>query len=565
MLQTTASLVPQLEELQVREVNSALCKEHISRLTHLRALQLIDCLVDGALLWTLGTLCSLTDLQCMVQAMEFDADIQCSLPLLRSLTLQRTPMDLQACSSAISFPRLSSAHLILPINTRPISLSFRLRKGREISAPWRLYTVDDLVRILFGLHGISEFTFDAPYLQLVLTDQLAFDIAAAWPELRLLVLLRASHDLGSTMMPTPHVLAELARRLPDLEELELWPMGIWMALFNPSASKSSTNSLNLAPEGSPVYTSLRNTASPPNHPAPTEPPLSDASPLLPGPRQSSRVIQGKSFGILTLYKTLRVLAGFLVGLFVGLVISYIIVRPIFDVRQNGLMMREEAIVAREHAISYRENVTFEREDSLDSRETQLHMDEDAVSEREKAVRDRENAVHTKEDAMRADQERRERARLYWSDPVAEQRCLGYEMRKYHAELFNIPEGEDTQRWCMETSINIHGKTYDHPDICTEEYVDGIVKIVAHWTVKGNEPTCRTWWGNHEKKECFGSHQQRVEAHLFNHQEPWDNWAEMCFSTPSDFADQSFAHPDTCESRDGIVGTWFINVDSHECP
>ncbi len=36
--------------------------------------------------------------------------------------------------------------------------------------------------------------------------------------------------------------------------------------------------------------------------------------------------------------------------------------------------------------------------------------------------------------------------------------------------------------------------------------------------------------------------------MFNHQEPWDNWAEMCFSTPSEFAWKSFAHPDTCENK-----------------
>ncbi len=71
--------------------------------------------------------------------------------------------------------------------------------------------------------------------------------------------------------------------------------------------------------------------------------------------------------------------------------------------------------------------------------------------------------------------------------------------------------------------------------------------------------------------------------MFNHQEPWDNWAEMCYSTPSQFASQSFAHPDTCENKVsdgpsyavvlipslqgkyGIAGSWFIDVDESECP
>ncbi len=72
--------------------------------------------------------------------------------------------------------------------------------------------------------------------------------------------------------------------------------------------------------------------------------------------------------------------------------------------------------------------------------------------------------------------------------------------------------------------------------------------------------------------------------MFNHQEPWDNWAEMCFSTPADFALQRFEHPDTCENkvrrrtvprgdctltflqgRNGIIASWFIDVDERECP
>ncbi|PBK66761.1 hypothetical protein ARMSODRAFT_1021185 [Armillaria solidipes] len=183
-----------------------------------------------------------------------------------------------------------------------------------------------------------------------------------------------------------------------------------------------------------------------------------------------------------------------------------------------------------------------------------------------AVAHREEVVRAKEDAIEADEERRKRAGLVWWDLTAEKRCLGYEKRMYHAELLNVPAREDAQTWCMRTSIDIHGITYDHPELCTHELVDGAVKIIGHWTVSSNEPTCKTWWGNHQKKDCYGSHKRRVEARLFNHQEPWDNWAEMCFSTPSDFAWQSFDHPDTCENKggDGIIASWFIDVDENEC-
>ncbi|KAK0457277.1 uncharacterized protein EV420DRAFT_1765017 [Desarmillaria tabescens] len=194
-------------------------------------------------------------------------------------------------------------------------------------------------------------------------------------------------------------------------------------------------------------------------------------------------------------------------------------------------------------------------------------EERAIRTRTIAVEYREQAVRAKEEAIQADEQRRKRARLVWWDLTAEKRCLGYEKRMYHAELLNAPAGEDAQNWCMKTSIDIHGITYDHPELCTQELVDGVVKTIGYWTVRSNEPTCKTWWGNHQKKDCYGSHKRRVEAQMFNHQEPWDNWAEMCFSTPSEFAWKRFDHPDTCESRgkNGIVGSWFIEVDENECP
>ncbi|PBK98305.1 hypothetical protein ARMGADRAFT_1008732 [Armillaria gallica] len=194
-------------------------------------------------------------------------------------------------------------------------------------------------------------------------------------------------------------------------------------------------------------------------------------------------------------------------------------------------------------------------------------EERTIQARSIAVDHREEVVRAKEDAIQADEERRKRAELLWWDLTAEKRCIGYEKRMYHAELLNITAREDTQKWCMRTSIDIHGITYDHPELCTHEVVDGAVKTIGHWTVNSNEPTCKTWWGNHQKKDCYGSHKRRVEAHMFNHQEPWDNWAEMCFSTPADFALQRFEHPDTCENRgrDGIIASWFIDVDEKECP
>ncbi|KAK0488426.1 hypothetical protein IW261DRAFT_1556892 [Armillaria novae-zelandiae] len=194
-------------------------------------------------------------------------------------------------------------------------------------------------------------------------------------------------------------------------------------------------------------------------------------------------------------------------------------------------------------------------------------EERAIQAKSITVAHREEVVQAKEDAILADEERRKHAGLIWWDLTAEKRCLAYEKRMYHAELLNVPAREDAQDWCMQTSIEIHGITYDHPELCTREWVDGVAKTIGHWTVSSNEPTCKTWWGNHQKKECYGSHKRRVEARLFNHQEPWDNWAEICFSTPAEFAWQKFDHPDTCENKGGwgIFASWFIDVDEKECP
>ncbi|KAK0497517.1 hypothetical protein EDD18DRAFT_1104901 [Armillaria luteobubalina] len=188
------------------------------------------------------------------------------------------------------------------------------------------------------------------------------------------------------------------------------------------------------------------------------------------------------------------------------------------------------------------------------RTVQKEREDRIIRDREGLVARREQTVQAKEDAMREDEGRRKRAMLTWQDLTPEKRCLSYEKRMYHAKLINIPFGEDAQSWCMKTAIDIHGVTYDHPDFCT-----------GGETGTSNEPTCKTWWGNHEKKGCYGSHKMRVEAHMFNHQSPWDNWAEMCFSTPSEFTGKSFAHPDTCDHKGifGIAGTWFIDVDESE--
>ncbi|KAK0238354.1 hypothetical protein EDD85DRAFT_1021923 [Armillaria nabsnona] len=248
-------------------------------------------------------------------------------------------------------------------------------------------------------------------------------------------------------------------------------------------------------------------------------------------------------------------------------------------RQDKEIEREEAQRKQTHQQEDEQRWRVHEEE--DQRwKVEKEREEKGIEARENLVSRREETIQAKEDAMREDEERRKRAVLTWQDLTPEKRCLGYEKRMYQAKLINIPYEEDAQSWCMKTAIDIHGVTHS-ADCFTVRY--GTVSIVGHWTVTSNEPTCETWWGNHEKKGCYGSRKMRVEAYMFNHQEPWDNWAEMCYSTPSQFAWQSFAHPDTCENKisdgpsygvalisslqgkHGITGSWFIDVDESECP
>ncbi|KAF8906408.1 hypothetical protein CPB85DRAFT_877149 [Mucidula mucida] len=176
---------------------------------------------------------------------------------------------------------------------------------------------------------------------------------------------------------------------------------------------------------------------------------------------------------------------------------------------------------------------------------------------------REQAIRRKEDAMWRDEQHRKRSRLFWESLTPDHRCLSFESRKYTAELANIPTEPDVDalKWCMETEINIRGESYAHPRRCVRE--GG--KIIAEWITHANEPTCRTYWDQHVKKECHGYHKRIVEAKLENHQQPWDNWEDMCYSTPSHFNFAHYDHPDICfeTAHDGIFGRWFVADD--ECP
>ncbi|KAK0458360.1 uncharacterized protein EV420DRAFT_394270 [Desarmillaria tabescens] len=159
--------------------------------------------------------------------------------------------------------------------------------------------------------------------------------------------------------------------------------------------------------------------------------------------------------------------------------------------------------------------------------------------------------------------------LAWADLTPSKRCLHFDTREYSAQLMGVPRGEGGLRLCKEKGIIIHGINIKQPGYCTVD-VDNSAptkpRIYGHWTVDSNEPSCKTLWENFQDKGCVatGSKTRRIEAHMGNHQPPWDNWREMCSTTPADYDGHHFDQPDSCDHRgifSGVWGVWFVRDES----
>ncbi|KAK0470971.1 hypothetical protein IW261DRAFT_913914 [Armillaria novae-zelandiae] len=116
---------------------------------------------------------------------------------------------------------------------------------------------------------------------------------------------------------------------------------------------------------------------------------------------------------------------------------------------------------------------------------------------------------------------------------------------------------------------INGFSIEKPEYCTDDVDNSAptnLRILGHWTVDLNEPSCKTLWENFQDKGCVtnGSKTRRVEAHMGNHQPPWDNWREMCSTTPADYDGHHFDQPSSCDHRgifSGVWGVWLVKDES----
>ncbi|KAK0501998.1 hypothetical protein EDD18DRAFT_1327873 [Armillaria luteobubalina] len=173
--------------------------------------------------------------------------------------------------------------------------------------------------------------------------------------------------------------------------------------------------------------------------------------------------------------------------------------------------------------------------------------------------------------------------LSWIKLTPSIQCLRYSTREYSALLRGVPNDEDGLQWCKEKEITIHGIHFKRPAHCTVDVDNsGDARVYGHWIVESNEPRCMTTWEDFSDKGCAakGSHyrvgpfilvllhqsedfSKRIEAHMGNHQPPWDNWREMCSTTPMDYEGYHFDHPDRCDWSffGGVTGVWFLKDKS----
>jgi len=191
---------------------------------------------------------------------------------------------------------------------------------------------------------------------------------------------------------------------------------------------------------------------------------------------------------------------------------------------------------------------WEQERTKWEREVKEHEDQER---RTRARWDREVKEHE-------EQQRRARASLFWYELSPKEECIRYDSRMYSARLMNVQKGQDGMKLCSDMEITIHGQTYPRPDFCEDQ--SG--KIYGHWTVVGNEPSCKPIFESFRDKGCIvrGSHRRRIEAFMGNFpNEDHDNWREMCSSTPADLYGHHYDGPENCSDRgrDGIWGIWGV--------
>ncbi|KAJ7101065.1 hypothetical protein C8R44DRAFT_716446 [Mycena epipterygia] len=216
-------------------------------------------------------------------------------------------------------------------------------------------------------------------------------------------------------------------------------------------------------------------------------------------------------------------------------------------------------------IAMREQLGRDKEDWMRDREAERL---ELIAMREQLVRDKEDWMRDREDEKRGGARRKKeeqdriRAKFYWEDLRADQRCLRHGTRQYTARVANVPRQYDPVQACKETAIEINGLKIPSPMQCEDKGCSG---VIGHWIVDYAEPSCVTHFDDFNDKGCTGpgSGRRHIESRLWNLQ-GGDDWRDMCSTTPADFRGLHFESPEICENW-GFRGVWgFWNIEDREC-
>jgi len=106
--------------------------------------------------------------------------------------------------------------------------------------------------------------------------------------------------------------------------------------------------------------------------------------------------------------------------------------------------------------------------------------EEAARHAEEAVRHAQEAEHAArerqreyEKALSEQKERRAKMKLYWTDILADDQCLGHDRIHYRALLGNLDSSLDPVDACKNTNITINGVLYESPEGCED-----VVRLVT---------------------------------------------------------------------------------------
>jgi hypothetical protein len=144
---------------------------------------------------------------------------------------------------------------------------------------------------------------------------------------------------------------------------------------------------------------------------------------------------------------------------------------------------------------------------------------------------------------------------HWS-AIAQNECTNINVRKFSAQLLDIPSGVSWATACAAEPATINGQTFLHPARCNN-------MIVGEWGEWDVTDTACPHWSTIATNECNGIGTRKFSAQILD-APSGVSWATACFSEPAVINGQVFASPARCNNMGiGEWGEW--DVPAAECP